>query len=109
MNFKELSKEHKKYAMIYLADDAQSKLKGEYAPGCKVEILWHLPDGEEYYKIIDKGYAFHVGGMDTDCGDFFIHVPCSENPGGKGDGDEIWVHVNNLLINKLVRKVILKP
>jgi hypothetical protein len=110
MNIKELVKEHKKYQLFDLTDEQMEKVEGEYYPGCKIEIHWHIKyDHEPPDEIIDNGYCFELPGMGGEgYGDFFVHVPCAENPAGKDEGDSHWLHINKLLELESVIKVILK-
>lgn len=99
---KELSKEHKKYQLIDILDTHMSKLKGYPLPGREVTIQWN--DG-----VMDDGYLFTIPECDETIDyDMFVHVPKPDNSSGIGDAPEVWQHLNNLLTNDFVDKIIVK-
>lgn len=70
-------------------------------PGDKIEVVWK-DYGEDY---VDTGYCFCLPGLNFDEGSFMIHFATTQNPGGIGEGDEVYIHSYNLASNKKVKEV----
>lgn len=108
MYLKQITKDHKKYALADLTEAQRQKLHGDYKPGCRAIIKWEFKDGKHKWKLTDKGYCFELPGMDGEYdGDFFIHVPCPDGQ-EKGDNEPIWMHINQILQMGAVKSVSLK-
>jgi hypothetical protein len=95
---KELIKEYKKYTSKELSKSQWAKLEGHPSAGKMVRIYWK--DG-----IIDYGYLLLLPERDENDFDYLIHVPKPDNSAGIGDAPPVWQHINNLLSNKLIKRV----
>ena len=106
MTQKEFIAEHKEYGDIELSESEQSKLYGMPHPGSTIKIHWQ--DEECNDLCIDTGYLILLPFQDGDIDDYFIHVPRPENPGGIGNAEPEWTHINKLLKNPFVKYLIIE-
>lgn len=97
----------KRYSEMELTELDEQKQIGNLRPGAKVKIEWQNLDGTEL--CIDYGYAFLTPFQDDGIDDYFIHVPSPDNSSGKGNVPPEWQHINQLLSNRLVKKIIIEP
>lgn len=72
--------------------------------GRKVKIYWHGWGSTIY----DKGYLFQIKECDDYVDSFFIHVPRPENPDGIGDCEDEFHHINDLLSNTNLTKIVVE-
>jgi cold shock CspA family protein len=85
-----------------LPENMYDKLKGDTLPGATVKVYWN--DRKEY----DEGYIFVLPGQYADEGDVFVHIPEMDNSDGIGNGEEIYIHLSQILTNERVKKVVTK-
>lgn len=104
MTSKEFLAEHKKYGDIDLTEEEQKKLYGMPHPGANIQIHWQDKKGKDV--CIDEGYMFLLPFQQDEIDDYFVHVPKPENPGGIGNVDPEWAHINKLLKNPFVKYLI---
>lgn len=97
---KTLKKQIKKFQEEDIEHDVFQKLEGTGHPQASVEIFWS--NTEE----TDKGYVFVLPEQNFDEDDFCVHIPFPDNSAGIGDAPEVHSHVYNLLLNKLVKKIV---
>ena len=103
--FKEMEELRNKWQDFELTDEQNDKLKGDCQPGCRITIYWRN-DAKGY---VDHGYTFSLAGMDHELGDCFVHVPQTDNWGGKEAGRPEWGYLIALQANKFVEKIVCKP
>lgn len=96
-------KELKKWELFNLSAKDRRKLIGTPKAGNKVKIFWHGWGN----KIHDDGYLFQIKECDDYVESFFIHVPSPQNPEGIGDVEPEFRHINELLSNTSVTKIII--
>lgn len=106
MTQKEFLAEHKKYGDIDLTEQEQCKLYGMPHPGATISIQWQDEKGNDV--CVDTGYMILLPFQDEHIDDYFIHVPEPDNPGGIGNAEPEWAHINKLLKNKLVKHLIIE-
>jgi cold shock CspA family protein len=99
---KELLEQIEKFRNSELPENMYDKLQGEILPGATVKVYWN--DRRES----DKGYIFVLPGQYADEGDAFVHVPQMDNSDGIGNGEEIYIHISEILTNERVKKVVVK-
>lgn len=89
-----------------LTSENWEKLKGEQTvAGKKCDIHWSFPD----YELVDEGYLFDLPiGNESDEGDIFVHIPEPENPSGMDTPPPVFTHLQCLMCNILVSKIIIK-
>jgi len=96
-NINELLKNREQYLDYDLKHKHWNKLKGKETEGGKmVTVIWKSL-GKDYP---DKGYLFELPFCAADEGDVFCHFPKTQNPDGKDDGEPIWIHMYDLMVNK---------
>jgi len=98
----ELLAQIEKYQTEDVPDDMFDKVIGEILPGAKVKVYWN--DRIE----CDEGYAFVLPEQDAGVGDVCIHIPEMDNSDGIGNGEEIHIHLFEILTNERVKKVSFK-
>lgn len=76
------------------------KILFEPAAGDWIEIYW--TDRE----MPDRGYIFTLPEQDIDTLDCCVHVPQMDNSDGIGNGEEIHLHLMEILSNKRVEQII---
>ncbi len=102
-NLNDLINQQKKYQYANLTDKQFAKLIGNPEPGDKVKIHWR---GRDLKGIIDDGYLFAIPSCDNSIEeDLFIHIKNPENPGGKDQAEEEWIHLVKLLKYKYVKSI----
>lgn len=99
-----LLKRQGKYADAEYSDKELEKLVGNPSAGCKVVVKW---GGGMLKDVEDDGYCFSLPMCDEDYWmyDFFVHIPSPENPGGIGDIEGQFLHIGDLIKNKLVKTI----
>lgn len=87
------------YRFYELTEEEQNKLQGDAFPSSVIKIKW-VGRTE-----IDRGYLFQLPKQDEDIdmGDFMVHVPNPDNSDGMDSAPPVWVHLNALLSNELVK------
>lgn len=99
---KELLQQIEQFQNSDLPENLFDKVQGEILPGATVKVYWQ--DRKEY----DEGYIFVLPGQSIDEGDACVHVPQMDNSDGIGNGDEIHIHLSQILTNERVKKVVVK-
>lgn len=93
-----ITQQLKKWQDKELADRDYKKLRNTPGPGYIVELHWKE-------NIVDKGYLFQTPECNNDS--YFVHVPEPSNPSGKDSCDPEWRHLNELLSNPQLIKIII--
>jgi hypothetical protein len=86
---------------IELEDEQLRKLP-EVLPGDVIKTIWN----GVYVGTEDYGYVIVLPEMALDEGQWILHVPNPENPGGIGDVEDIWIHSYELAMNPYIDKII---
>lgn len=97
-------KDLKKWELFEVSSKDRRKLIGTPAPGKKVKLFWHGWGN----KIHDEGYLFQIKECDDYVESFFIHVPNPQNPEGIGDVEPEFHHINELLSNTYLTKIVVE-
>ena len=99
INMEELQQELDKIQSLDINDDDWAKIRGETIPGYYVIIEWGSRPN------VDYGYCFSLPNQTPDEGDVFIHVTNVDNSDGMDNAPDVWIHLYNLITNKMVEKV----
>lgn len=90
----------KKWQFADIEDEWFNKMLFDPAAGDHIEIYWIDRENPDY------GYLFTLPSQDISILDCCVHVPQMDNSDGIGYGEEIHLHLMEVLSNNRVEQVI---